>query len=102
MTSKTILAIVFAGALTAQAHAVSAVDAMPGTVPPVTQGDLEAARQSFAIETALEGCWLRKEVPVACGDKAPSGSNCVSIEVKKVPCADEKKPDAKDGKERGA
>ncbi len=66
--------------------------------PPLTQGDLEAARQSFAIEAALEGCWIRKETPVACGDKAEAGSKCISIEVKKVPCADEKKPEAEEKK----
>lgn len=92
--AKTTIALaLLAGSMVAQAQAV----------PPVTQGDLEAARQSFAIEAALEGCWLRTEEIVPCGGKVRIGSKCTSIQVKKVPCADEKKPDDKSkDKERGA
>ncbi len=38
------------------------------TAPPLTQRDLDALHQSFAIETALAGCWLRIEEIVPCGD----------------------------------
>ena len=66
--------------------------------PALTMRDLEAAQQSFAVEAALEGCWIRKEESVPCEDKNQPDAKCISIQVKKVPCADEKKPESTEKK----